>query len=87
MKIGMNMLLWTPSVTEEYFAHFDALKQIGYDGVEIPIFDTDVAHYKTVGKAVQDAGLLCSVVSVIPDEAQNPISPNAEHRQGAVDYF
>lgn len=87
MKIGLNMLLWTPSVTEEYFPHFDTLKQIGYHGVEIPIFDPDVPHYKTVGKAIKDAGLLCSVVSVIPDEARNPISPSAEHRQGAVDYL
>jgi D-psicose/D-tagatose/L-ribulose 3-epimerase len=87
MKIGMNMLLWTPSVTEEYFPHFDSLKQIGYDGVEIPIFDTNVAHYKTVGKAIKNAGLACSVVSVIPDEAKNPISPDWEHRQGAVDYL
>ena len=83
----MNMLLWTPSVTEEYFPHFDTLKQIGYDGVEIPVFDTNVAHYRTVGKAIKDAGLLCSVVSIIPDEAQNPISPKPEHRQGAVDYL
>jgi D-psicose/D-tagatose/L-ribulose 3-epimerase len=87
MKIGMNMLLWTPSVTEEYFSHFDTLKQIGYDGVEIPVFDTNVAHYRTVGKAIKDAGLLCSVVSIIPDEAQNPISPKPEHRRGAVDYL
>ena len=87
MKIGINMLLWTPSVTEEYFSHFETLKQIGYDGVEIPVFDTDVAHYKTVGKAIKDAGLQCSVVSVIPDEAHNPISPNADQRRGAVEYL
>lgn len=87
MKIGMNMLLWTPSVTEEYFPHFDTLKQIGYDGVEIPVFDTNVTHYRTVGEAIKDAGLLCSVVSIIPDEAHNPISASAEHRQGAVDYL
>jgi D-psicose/D-tagatose/L-ribulose 3-epimerase len=87
MKIGMNMLLWTPSVTEAYFPHFETLKQTGYDGVEIPIFDTDVAHYKRVGKVLKDVGLDCSVVSVIPDEEHNPISPNAKHRQGAVDYL
>lgn len=87
MKTGMNMLLWTPSVTQEYFSYFDTLKQIGYDGVEIPVFDTDVDHYKTVGQAIKDAGLLCSVVSVIPDESHNPISPDASQRQGAVDYL
>lgn len=87
MKIGMNMLLWTPSVTEEYFPHFETLKKTGYDGAEIPIFDTNVDHYKTVGKALKDAGLACSVVSVIPDEDHNPISPSPTNRQGAVDYL
>lgn len=87
MKIGMNMLLWTPSVTEEYFPHFETLKQTGYDGVEIPIFDTDAAHYKTVGKVLKDLGLDCSVVSVIPDEEHNPISASPGHRQGAIDYL
>ncbi len=87
MKIGMNMLLWTPSVTEEHFPLFQTLKNIGYDGVEIPIFDTEVTHYKNVGKAIKDAGLLSSVVSVIPDETHNPISPNPDFRQGAIDYL
>ncbi len=87
MKIGMNMLLWTPSVTEEYFPHFETLKETGYDGVEIPIFDTDAAHYQQVGKVLRDLDLDCSVVSVIPDEEHNPISPNPGHRQGAIDHL
>ena len=85
MKIGMNMLLWTTSITEEYFPYFETLKGVGFDGIEIPIFDTDVGHYRTVGKALSDLGLGCTAVSVIPDEAHNPISPNAEHRQAATD--
>ena len=38
MKIGFNMLLWTPFVTEEHFPLFGKLKAAGYDGVEIPLF-------------------------------------------------
>lgn len=85
MKIGMNMLLWTTSITEEHFPYFETLKGVGFDGIEIPIFDTDVGHYKTVGKRLSDLGLGCTAVSVIPDEAHNPISPNADHRQAAID--
>ena len=87
MKIGFNMLLWTTHVTENDFAHFKAIKKAGYDGVEIPLFGGDPAHFKKVGKAVKDNGLGCTSVTVIPDEAHNPLSADAKHRQGAVDHL
>ncbi len=87
MKIGMNMLLWTPYVTPEYFPHFAQVREIGFDGVEIPVFGVDVEHYRQVGQAIADEQLGCTVVSIIPDEAHNPISPEASHRQGALDYL
>ncbi len=87
MKIGLNMLLWTPHVTEEHFPLFSILRKFGYDGVELPIFGGDVAHYRKAGQAIKDAGLGCTVVSVIPDEAHNPISPDESHRRGAVEYL
>jgi D-psicose/D-tagatose/L-ribulose 3-epimerase len=37
MKVGFNMLLWTTHVTEEAFPLMEAIKKIGYDGVEIPL--------------------------------------------------
>lgn len=85
MKIGINMLLWTPHVTEKHFSVFPTLRKLGYDGVELPIFGGDVPHYQKVGQALKDAGLGCTVVSVIPDEEHNPISQDARHRRGAVD--
>jgi len=87
MRIGFNMLLWTPFVTEEHFGLFETLKQTGYDGVEIPLFNGDVKHYEQVATAVKDQGLACTTVTVIPDEAHNPISPEAAHRQGAREYL
>jgi len=42
MKFGMNMLLWTDDPTkEEYLPVFERLKKIGFDGVELPIFNLD----------------------------------------------
>ncbi len=87
MKIGFNVLLWTPSVTEEHFPLFEKLKTTGYDGVEIPIFGGEVTHYRKIAQAIKNNGLECTVVTVIPDEEHNPISPDASHRQGAVDYL
>ena len=51
MKIGMNLLLWTGHVTSELYPLFGKLKAAGFDGVEIPLFEGDVAHYKTLSHA------------------------------------
>ena len=40
MKTGMNLLLWTTHVTDQHDAILDQLKAIGFDSVEVPIFDT-----------------------------------------------
>ena len=82
MKIGFNLLLWTGHVTEENFPIFRKLKKVGYDGVEIPIFDTsDPAHFKKIGAALKNEGLECTAVTVCPDEAHNAISPDTANRQ------
>lgn len=88
MKIGFNLLLWTGHVTEELFPLFAKLKAVGYDGVEVPIFDSsNPAHFKAVGQALKDNGLQCTAVTVLPDEAHNAISPEAKNRQGAIDHL
>ena len=87
MQIGFNMLLWTTHVTENDFPLLKEIKQAGYDGVEIPVFEGDTAHFEKVGKALKDNGLRSTAVSVIPDEEHNPISPDAANRKNAVEYL
>lgn len=88
MKIGMNLLLWTGHVTEEHHPALRALKETGFDGVEVPVFDAgDEGHYRQLGRICDDIGLERTVVAIIPDEAHSPISPVAAHRQGAIDHL
>jgi D-psicose/D-tagatose/L-ribulose 3-epimerase len=87
MKIGFNLLLWTGQLQEDQFHLLSSLKGAGYDGVELPIFAPDVALYKKVGDALRDQGLRSTAVTVIPDEAHSPCSPEASHRAAAVDYL
>ncbi len=87
MKTGINLLLWTPFVTEEHFGILETLKSTGYDGVEVPLFSGDTDHYKKVGAAIKDNGLGCTSCTVMPDETHNPISADPKHRQGGVDYL
>jgi D-psicose/D-tagatose/L-ribulose 3-epimerase len=84
MKTGMNLLLWTTHVTTELFPTLARLKQAGYDGVEIPLFEGDAAHFKAVRKELDNLGLGCTTVTIANEQA-NPISPDAAVREAAVE--
>jgi len=86
MKIGMNLLLWATHVTEEHFPIIAKLKQTGFDGVEIPIFEGDDNHYKWLRKELDKQGLGCTTVGLMTPEA-NPISPDPALRHAAVERF
>jgi D-psicose/D-tagatose/L-ribulose 3-epimerase len=83
MKTGMNLLLWTTHVTTEFFPTLSKLKKAGFDGVEIPIFEGDANHYKTIRKELDNLGLACTAVTIATPQA-NPISADAAIRQAAV---
>jgi D-psicose/D-tagatose/L-ribulose 3-epimerase len=84
MKTGMNLLLWTTHVTEEHFPLLGKLKQTGFDGVELPLFEGDANHYKKIAAELKKQGLGCTAVTVVGPEA-NPISPDASIRKAAVE--
>jgi D-psicose/D-tagatose/L-ribulose 3-epimerase len=84
MKVGMNLLLWSGSITEEHFPTIAKIKAAGFDGVEIPLFGGDAAQYKALRAELDKQGLACSTVTVMTPEA-NPISPDAAIRQAAVE--
>jgi D-psicose/D-tagatose/L-ribulose 3-epimerase len=88
MKIGMNLLLWTGHVTEDHVPVLRALKETGFDGVEIPVFaPSDASHYARLGAILDDLGLERTAVALIPDEAHNPLSPDPAARAGAADHL
>jgi D-psicose/D-tagatose/L-ribulose 3-epimerase len=60
------------------------LKDIGYDGVEVPMFSYDEALYRTWGQRLDGLGLERTVVT-IRTEADNPISPVPAVRAAGID--
>src|SRR5687768_12195506 len=83
MKFGMNLLLWTSGVTEEHRPVLEALKKMGYDGVELPIFELDPDQHAKVGKWLKDLGLECTAVTCRGTD-DNPASPDAKVRAAGV---
>jgi len=87
MKTGFNLLLWTTHVTAEHVPLLETLKSAGYDGVEIPLFEGAPGHYRTLGQAIENVGLACTSVTVLPDEAHSAISSDPASRKGAIDHL
>ncbi|MEM6889328.1 MAG: sugar phosphate isomerase/epimerase [Pseudomonadota bacterium] len=87
MKIGFCMLLWTTSVGEEHKSLLADIKETGYDGVEIPIFDGSPDDFAAIGAMLDDLGLGRTGISVVPTLEMNPLSADASERQAGVDYL
>ncbi len=70
MRYGMNMLLWTTEVTEAHWPIFEKLRAIGYDLVEVPVFETrDVAGYARLGERLRALGLTPHAVTALGADA------------------
>jgi D-psicose/D-tagatose/L-ribulose 3-epimerase len=83
MKYGMNLLLWSGEVTDELLPVCKQLKDAGYDGVELPMFNLDL-DYAALGKQLDDLGLGRTAVTIRGEE-DNPISPDAAVRAKGIE--
>ena len=51
MQFGFNLLMWTDTLNDAALPHLDRMKAIGFDVVEVPVFDLDnMANYEKWGK-------------------------------------
>jgi D-psicose/D-tagatose/L-ribulose 3-epimerase len=83
MKYGMNLLLWTGEVTDEMMPVCEQLKSVGYDGVELPMFNLDL-DYAALGRQLDGLGLARTAVTIRGEE-DNPISPDPAVRARGVE--
>ncbi|MBK8082755.1 MAG: sugar phosphate isomerase/epimerase [Devosia sp.] len=86
MKLGFNLLLWTTHVTDAHWPIIEKLQATGYDGVEIPMFGGDVAHYAALGKRLAAAGLKSSGIGVMQG-AGNALSADRATRDAALTHI
>ena len=68
MKYGMNLLLWTADMHDGMLPVLESLKKMGYDGVEVPIFDLNPEKFAAWGKRLDSLGLArtadCATVAI-----------------------
>ena len=83
-KIGMNLLLWGTEINESLFPVLEQIKIAGYDGVEIPIFDTNPENWKSWRKKLDELGLARIAVTINgPD--YNQISKDPAARKSTLE--
>ena len=82
MKFGMNLLLWTGELHDDLMPVLESLKEMGFDGVELPLFNLDL-DYAAWGKRLDDLGLERTAVTVRGEE-DNPISPDPAVRAAGI---
>ena len=83
MRYGMNLQLWLHELTDNALPLVEQLRQIGFDAVELPMFEMDLKQSATWGKRLDDLGLQRTGASVRrPDE--NPISADPQIRRKGV---
>ncbi|MEX0717027.1 MAG: sugar phosphate isomerase/epimerase family protein [Planctomycetaceae bacterium] len=83
MRYGLNLLLWTTHVDDSHSELLGRIKEWGYDGVEVPIFDTDPARYESLARRLDDLGLARSAVAACGPDA-NIISNDPDVRAAGV---
>ena len=82
MKYGINLYLWADDMHDSLMPVLEKLKRIGYDGVEVPIFDLDQTKWKLWAQRLDDLGLERTANTVIAPE-HNPISAEGAIREAA----
>jgi D-psicose/D-tagatose/L-ribulose 3-epimerase len=85
MRFGMNLLMWTDTLSDSMLPLLDELKEIGFDTVELPCFDLDnLDNYTKWGKRLDELGLTRTGTAV-RGPADNPMSPDPTVRQKGVE--
>lgn len=86
MKVGINLLLWTGNFSHDEVELFRRMAKLGFDGVEIPLFSTEGFDTSVVKNALEDAGMKCTICTVMPPDG-SLIDPDPANRQNGVDYL
>ena len=87
MKLGFNLLLWTTHVTDEHWPIIERLKSVGYDGVEVPMFEGTPDHYERLGRRIRGIGLGATGIGVMPGNGKSAVSPDLTDRAGALSHL
>lgn len=65
MRFGVNTFLWTATFTERHFDLLPAIRDHGFDGVEVSLFRPQEFEATKIRRGLEQYGLGCTVCSVL----------------------
>jgi D-psicose/D-tagatose/L-ribulose 3-epimerase len=86
MKYGINAFLWTAGYTTADEHLLPRIKQAGFDGIEIPIFDPARFDAPALRRGFENHGLECTACSVLTQDT-NIISDDPPTRARGRDHL
>jgi D-psicose/D-tagatose/L-ribulose 3-epimerase len=84
--IAMNTLVYGPDMNESIIKHLAYIKEVGYDGIEVPIFVTDLPYWKPWKEEIDRLGLTVFTVTFLGAD-MNTISADPSVRQKGIDFL
>ncbi len=84
MTYGMNLLLWGTEIDENLFPVLEKIKAMGFDTVEIPIFDTNPENWYAWRAKLDELGLNRIAVTICGSDF-NQISPDPTVRAATLE--
>jgi D-psicose/D-tagatose/L-ribulose 3-epimerase len=83
VRLGVNLMAWSGRVGPEELGLLEGIAALGYDGVELPIFEPESLDAERVRAALAAAGLGCTASGALPVGA-SLLEP--DERARGVDY-
>jgi len=84
MRFGMNLFLWVDTLADDVVPLLNEIKEMGFNAVEIPVFETDVDKYAQWGKRFDEIGLARTGCTV-RGEGDNPMSTDPAVRKKGIE--
>ena len=86
MKIGVSAFAWSSNFGLQHLRLLPLMRDQGFDGFEIPMFDPAEIACSEIRRAFEASGLECTVCAILP-EGINPISADAAVRRKSVEHL
>ncbi len=86
MKFGVNTFIWSDRFGQEQIPLLGRIRDAGFDGLEIPLFQPEDLKNAEVRRAIAASGLECSICSVLPENL-SMIHPEADVRRRTVSHL
>lgn len=87
MLVGINLLCLSGVIDKEHLPALRQLKDLGYDGVEVPVLAGEPSHYAWLAKELDALGLRRACTAVIPSPDASPISADPDIRRRGLQHL